>query len=375
MREEGLPGSFWPDATQRALLQVALGPPEDAAERWQALQPLEVQSLPVGSFPVLPLLYERLAEVAPDEPQLQRLAGTSRSVAVRNKVLFDDVARLLPTLRERGADALLVGGAAAVRRWYSAPGSRPATPLELMVRPADVSVAAAVCVSLGWRPLAADGPLKRFQSRERLPLLLHSGAPAELVGSLGAERGYELLRCRAQELAVDEETAVVLDPADTMLLACATGARTTLPPSFQWLIDVHQILSSDAPPAEVPLARAGELRLVEPLRAMLHYLARYIGTLEADRYLAALGDWRGTLRERLEFALAGAPLGRTVAPARLVAGHLRERGDEPLPHLVASFPRYLERTWETGSLGETLETALRKTIRQSRNRSVSSSGS
>lgn len=375
MREDGLTGAFWPDATQRGLLQVALGPPEEAAGRWRALQPLEVPALPDGSFGILPLVHARVAEVAPDDSQLKRLAGTSRNVWLRNRLLFEKLVRLLPRLRERAVDALLVGGAGAVHRWYPALDSRPVAPLELVVRPAEVSTAAAICISLGWRPHGAHGPVKRFESGERLPLLLHVGAPAVLVGGLGPERGHDLLWRRAQEMAVDDETAVVLDPADALLLACATGARTVLPPTFLWLLDAHWIVSSSsAPPADLLVARARELRLVEPLRATLHYLAKYVGTPGAGRYLAALGASRGSLRERLEFALVGAPVGRTAGPAQLVAGHLRESGDEPLPQLVGTFPRYLERTWQTESLGETLETALRKVVRQPRNRSASSRG-
>ncbi|MDX6481711.1 MAG: hypothetical protein QOG85_2221 [Gaiellaceae bacterium] len=379
MREAGLTGSFWPDETQRGLLQVALGPREQAAARWQALQPLEVSHLPIGSFSVLPLLHERLAEVAPDDPQLRRLGGTSRNIWLRNQLLFEKAGLLLQRLREHGVDALLVGGAAAVRRWYSAVGVRPALPLELMVRPADVPEAADVCVSLGWSPRNTRDPLLRFESIERFPLLVHSGAPAAVAGLKGAESGYDTLRSRAQELTLDDETALVLDPADALLLACATGARTVLPPSFQWLIDAHHIISSSSsPPPDEVAARARELRLVEPLRATLLYLERLIETPDADRYLATLGGSRGSLREQLEFALMGAPVGRAAGPAQLVAGHLRESGDESLPKLVGSFPRYLERTWRTESLGATLETAVRKAVRQqrqARKRSASSRAS
>jgi hypothetical protein len=255
-------------------------------------------------------------------------------------------------------DALLVGGAAAVIRWYPALGSRPADPLELLVRPADVSVAAGVCIALGWRLLDVRGPVKRFASSDRFQLLLQSGAPTELVGALGLEEGYDVVRRQALEVPIDDTTATVLDPADAVLLACARGARTVLPRSFQWLIDMHRIASSDsAPPAGVLATRARELRLVEPLRATLRYLARYTDTPAAARYLAALGSSRGSLRERLEFALLGTPVGRRTAPAHLVAAHLREKAGEPLPNLVGSFPGYVERRLE------------------SRNRSVSSRGS
>src|SRR5205823_8944901 len=51
-------GSFWPTPTQRALMEVSIGPAEEAPARWQALQPLEVTTLETGSFGLLPLLYE-----------------------------------------------------------------------------------------------------------------------------------------------------------------------------------------------------------------------------------------------------------------------------------------------------------------------------
>ena len=126
--------SFWPSATQQGLLEVVLGPVEQAAERWQALQPLDVEALESGSFALLPVLYERLREVAPDDPQLPRLLGTYRNIWYRNQLLLDRLAVLMPLLRRRAhVEPLLVSGLSAALRWYPRLGLRPVAQLELIV--------------------------------------------------------------------------------------------------------------------------------------------------------------------------------------------------------------------------------------------------
>jgi Uncharacterised nucleotidyltransferase len=322
VNERSSTGSFWPHAAQRVLLQIALGPAEQAAARWDALQPLDVSKLPTGSFGLLPLLYERLAALAPDEPQLQLLHGTYRSTWYRNQLLLERLARLLAPLRARGIDALVVAGAAAVRRWYPALGSRPVSPLELLVPPGAVQSACAVCAASGWRPAGVRRGVFRFVDDGGAALVVYAGAPAPLVDALGPQRGYAALRERAAELPDLEGAPLVLDPADELLRLCATGARTVLPPSCQWLIDVHQLLASDhAPPVEQLLARARQFRVLEPLRATVHYLDDLLGATSLE-----LGDARGNRRERLAFRLAGVRAGRLIGPAQRLAAQLQSYG-------------------------------------------------
>lgn len=311
-------GSFWPDERQRALLRIVLGPAEQAVARWQALQPLDVTALPIGSFGIMPLLYERLAAVAPDDPQLPLLHGTYRSTWYRDQLLLDRLGRLLPALRDRGVDALLVGGAAAVRRWYPALGSRPVSPVELIVGTQDIPAVRAACAESAWQPAGARQSVARFVDDAGAALVAYAGAPAPLAGPLGPAGGYAALRESASELP--ELGGLVLDPVDELLRVCAVGARTVLPPSCQWLIDAHQILASaDAPAAERVVARAREFRVREPLRATILYLADELG-------LGASVDTRGDLRERLAHRLAGLPAGRLLGPAQRVAEHLRSYG-------------------------------------------------
>ncbi|MFL5960988.1 MAG: nucleotidyltransferase family protein [Gaiellaceae bacterium] len=356
--------SFWPDPTQRALLQVALGPAKEAAARWQALQPLDLSELPTGSFAALPLLYERLAAVAPGDPQLPLLHGTYRSTWYRNQLLLDRLDRLLPSLRAQGVEALVVGGAAAVRRWYPALGSRPVSPLELIVSPAAAPLVRAGCLVAGWRPAGARPWLLRFVGEGSVPLVVHAGAPASLAGPLGPERGYAALRERAGELPGSASAPLVLDAADELLRLCAGGARTVLPPSCQWLFDVWHLLSSgEAPPVERLLERARLFRVLEPLRATLIYLADALQTTGLEEYLQPLERVRGNRRERVAFRLAGMPGGRLTAAAQLAAAHLHASSDGPVSRAVTGLPRHLQETWRTSSRSEAVATGLRKTAR------------
>lgn len=363
MSRRGPTGSFWPDARQRALLRVVLGPAEEAAARWQALQPLDVTRLPFGSFGILPLLYERLAAVAPDDPQLPLLHGTYRSTWYRNQLLLDRLGRLLPALRDRGVDALLVGGGAAVRRWYPALGSRPVSPLELIVPPDALAAVRTACLAAEWRPAGASPASARFVHAGTVPLVVHLGAPPPLAGPLGPGAGFEALRERAVELPVLEGTPLALDPADALLLLCATGASTAMRGSCQWLIDVHRLLAVELPPPEALLARARVFRVVEPLRATAVYLARTLETPWLEEYARAVAGARGNSRERLAFFLAGAPTRRLGAGARLLAAHLRASADESLFRVLGGLPRHLQETWQTASLPETLLVGFRKTAR------------
>lgn len=378
MRERGLPGSFWPEPTQRALLQVVLGPAEEAGPRWRALQPLDVTALPLGSFGLLPPLYERLAQVAPHDPQLPLLQGTHRSTWFRNQVLLEQLPRLLSALRDRGVEALLVGGAAAAARWY-APGLRPVRPLELIVPAAHVPVAREACAAAGWRPAGRHRSFVRFVGAGNAPLIVHSDVPAPLAGRLGTG-AYDVLRASAVDLPALPGGPLVLDVADELLLICATGARSAMRGSCQWLIDVHGALSSEAPPqADVLVARARRFGVAEALRATLAYLADVSGSALVD-YDHAVAGIRGTPRERLAFLLSAAPSGRLAGAGDLLASHVRASAGDPLARVAAGLPRHLQEAWETEGLAETLGLALRKAVRRvraqagpsARNRSASS---
>ena len=358
-------GSFWPNETQRALLEVALGPVEQAGERWRRLQPLDVATLEPGSFGLLPLLYERLSEVAPGEPQLPRLMGTYRSIWYRNRLLLERLAVLLPLMRQRArVEPLLVGGMSALLRWYPRHGLRPVPQLELVVEPDVADLAVKVATYAGWRPTWQTGSLTRLADESHRVLIVHHGMPPAFVEPSWKE-GVARLRDRALELDSVEGEPLVLEPTDELLFLCATGARTVVPPSCQWLVDACQLLSfaADPPPVEPLLARAREFRVLEALRATLLYLGDVLGEGSFEEYLDPLAEARRDRRERIAFLLAGAPAGRFAGATQLAAGYLRASAGEPIVRTLSHFPRHLQETWHASGFADTTVVGLRKSAR------------
>jgi Uncharacterised nucleotidyltransferase len=356
-------GSFWPSPTQRALLEVVLGSVEQAQPRWQALQPLDVTALEPGSFGLLPLLYERLTQIQPDEPQLPRLFGTYRSVWYRNQLFVDRLAVLLPLLRQRAqVDPFLVGGMSALLRWYPRLGLRPVPQVELMVDQEAAVDVVKVAGYAGWRPTQQTPMLTRLRDESGRLLVIHHGLPPSVAGPRRND-GLSLFSGRALELSEVEGSPVVLDAGDELLFTCALGARTIAVPSCQWLIDVHHLLrSGELPTAEEVLDRSTRLHLVAPLGATIAYLAEFCDPELTGKLLGRLDAQPTTRRDRLAFRLVGAE-GRRAGPAQLLAVHLQATADEPFRRVVTRLPRTLQESWGARNLWQVSALSLKKVMR------------
>jgi hypothetical protein len=367
VRRPGLRGSFWPTPTQEALLRLTLGPRDRAAAIWRELDPIDVGALEAGSFCVLPLLYESLSDVAPDDPRLPRLLGTYRNTWYKNHLLLERLAALLPDLRERGIEPLLVGGAAIARRWYPKLGCRPVPEVELIVdvdAGPDVREAARLA---GWRPAGRTRIRGRFVDAGGRVLVVHEGAPPLVAGPVDRVVAHHALRDAAQEHEVFDESVLVLQPSDELLFICALGARTLVFPSVQWLLDTSKLLASpDRPAAGIALARARAFHLVEPLRDTVAYLAQVSEAPWIDEYLDALAAEPVLRRDSLAYRLGGAGTTRLGGMPLTLGSHLRASSTEPLPRVISRFPHHLQETWEAESVRQLPAIALKKLTRLAR---------
>lgn len=363
MKRRGLLGAFWPDETQHGLLEVALGPTEWASTRWARLQPLDVTDLATGVLPLLPLLDERLGEIAPEDPQLLRLRGAYRSVWYRNQLLLERLQALLPELRRHGLEALVAGGAAALR-WYPRLGLRPVSQLDVIVPIGKAAAAEQAAVAGGWSPAQRQRVLATYAAESGLTLVVHEGAPPELAGPLGREGGYQALRESAVEFATSGGGALAPSAADDILWACAFGACSLPTASCQWLVDVHHVLASPQCPEIATLReRARRFHLVEPLRDVLTYLG---ATLEQDRlldYVEGLALRPVSRRDRFAYRLGGVGSRRLAGPLRTFGSYLRASAEESLPRAAAGLPRHLQERWGTRSVAAVPVLAVRKAVR------------
>lgn len=368
MRHPGLRGSFWPSPTQEALLRLVLGPTDRAAALWRELQPIDVGDLETGSFCVLPLLYESLADVAPDDPRLQRLLGTYRSTWYKNQLALERLAATVARFREGAVEPLLIGAMAIALRWYPRLGCRPVPQLDLMVDVGSAPGAREAARSAGWRPAGRSRGQSRFVDGAGRSLVVYEGAPSIVAGprTVGA---YASFVEAAERLAVLEESVLVLKPADELLFICALGARTVAFPSVQWLLDASKLLASpDGPTAAGAVARARAFHLVEPLRDTVRYLASVSGTSILDDHLELLAAEKMLRRDSLAYRLGGANTDRLGGVSLTLGSHLRASAAEPIPRLLARFPRHLQETWELESVRHVPVIALKKLTRLAKRR-------
>jgi hypothetical protein len=367
VRQTGLRGSFWPSPTQEALLRLVLGPADRAAEIWRELQPIDVGDLETGSFCVLPLLYESLVDVAPDDPRLQRLLGTYRSTWYKNQLVLERLAATVGRFREAGIEPMLVGAAAIALRWYPRLGCRPVPQLELMVD-VDAAPAAREGARLsGWRPAGRSRGHSRFVDAAGRPLVVYEGAPTPVAGPVGSAAAYVSFMDTAGRVGVLEESVLALRPADELLFICGLGARTVAFPSVQWLLDAAKLIgSSHGPTAAGAVARARTFHLVEPLRDTVRFLATVSQSPVLDEYLEVLGAEPMLRRDSLAYRLGGARTNRLGGLPLTLGSHLRASASEPIPRLLTGFPRHLQETWEVDTVRDVPAVALKKVTRLAR---------
>lgn len=346
-------GSFWPTERQEALLRVTVGWRDQAVARWHALQPIDVRAIESGSFCLLPLLYERLSEAGEQDPQSLLLLGTYRSTWYRNQLVLDRASELISELGQRGVEPVVVGGAALVSRWYPRLGSRPIAQLEIVVDPAAAVPAREAAIAARWRPAGRSRTFGRFVDAGGRTLVVHEGAPQLLTGPLGGTLGYAVLRQAATPRDVGDVRVLAFQPADELLLCAALGARTTTPPTIQWLVDIVQVMTSpERPDPALVVSRARAFHVVEPLRETIAYLSGTLDVQGLDEYAHALAPVHVPARDRIAYRLGGARIGLAGGLPLTLSAHLRATADDPPWHVAVTLPRHLQQVWGVPTLRE-----------------------
>ena len=378
MRKRGLTGSFWPSRTQETLMQLALVPGVDVEKTWRGLQPLDLETLEPGTFALLPFVYRRLQDAEVPESRLPRLAGIYRSNWVKNQLQVERLSSLLGVLRTAGIDPLVVGGPAIAIHYYAELGLRPVLQLELLVSPAEGAGAVAAITKSGWRPAAGSvARASRFQDGTgTTSAVLYEGLPQYVLGPVDSTTAIAALREAAVERPIGGASAVTLDASDELLLACALGARRTLAPQVQWLVDAHHILTSGEIDEGRLIARAQAHRLVPPLGETLTYLseATALGTT-AGRILRTLDQQRTSRRVSLTYRLAANGLGPLGLAPQGLLDHARRSLAEPLPRALRSLPSVMRDAWDLERVAQVPLAAARKMLGRTRRAARASSQS
>jgi hypothetical protein len=236
---------------QRLLLDVVLASPEKAVEAWEhwdALTDWQHCMIDQGSFRLLPLVYRRLAGIAPDIEAISTLKGLYRRSWFENVRLFKLTGPGLELLINAGHPLLLFKGFSLSLQYYQDKGARSMADVDVLVPEDEAYEALYLLEEAGWQ---SSGNAE-YSARETLQRMhsvdLHhiSGGKIDLHRYLfhyTLTPGIDTpVWMHAGEGEFNGLKVKTLCPADEFLHTCLHGLRFNKIPSIRWIADAATIL-------------------------------------------------------------------------------------------------------------------------------------
>jgi hypothetical protein len=347
-----LRGTFWPTPQQDILLRIALRDDDEAVAAWRSLRPsFEIEKLEPGSYDLMPLLYRRLAELAPGDPVLGKLRGIYRRTWYANSLALAAVVPAVARLGERGLEPIVIGGWELVCGYYADLGLRPVSGIHLLVARDRIGDAEAALAADGWqvrRPERASLPRHEFSIRlvrGDAECVLHRQLFHEFVVPLTGSAPLNVW-ADAIEVKLDKVQARALAPADEFLNICVSGARGRSWPNARWPADAVAVARwSDGFDWQRVLEHARLLRATLRLRDALEYVSEIVPSLVPADVLAELRADDANRRERLAHEMSGRRGGRWGTAPESVARYLRVSAEENSIRAITRFPSFLRDEW------------------------------
>jgi hypothetical protein len=335
---------------QRTLLQIALGPVDEAISLWQGLQETFVlDELEPGSFDLMALIYRCLSAGEYDDPVVQRLKGIYRREWVRANLLAEHTEEIVATLGGVDVRALYVEGAPLADRFYLERGLRPSWFVDVLVEEQAFLTARKALAGAGWTASAESvidpaDPVA-LNNADRSVCVLRSSLSYDFVLPDDPVSSNRPLWESARTFSLRGAEIPVPGPTETLLAVCVSGARVKPIASIQWIVDAVMITRRDEIDflhlVELARSRGQTLRL----REALNYLSTLPETSIPGPVLAELDAAAVSLRERLAYTLAAGSLRAGGSLPEHASRHLAAAANRSLPGAVATFPGYLRRRW------------------------------
>ena len=286
-----------PPSAHDLLVRAALSADPDAGaaafERWR--RRVDVEELDIAQQRLLPLLADRLAAAAAEDPVAERLRRISRFTWLRTQMLLSRTVPALGALGDAGIEVVLIKGAAVLQNTGLSPALRPMDDLDVLV-PIDATLEAiAVVEEQGMRPFrpeppGLDAPLFRLQNAINFDdghgggldlhwhLLRGSRHPSASDGFLARARPGELRGVGC----------LILSPEDTLLNVVEHGHRWTRVPILRWVSDATLLIRACELDWDLVVATARDHRLGAVLGDSLAYLADAVEAPVPDAVLRTL---------------------------------------------------------------------------------------
>lgn len=325
-RHQGLKWSCWPSEGDCLMLTTALHVDDDVSlAAWRRLRPtIDLEDLNGEQYRMLPLLGERLARLAPDDPKIGMMRGLRRRAMIeggRNLAALDQVIEML----ERASiDVVVLKGAALCLGVYPAQGLRPFYDLDLLVAPERHAEALELFRAAGWHPKKRAFDFEGNHAIDlvggQVPVDLHRASNPE-IRHLGVDRlgGSPLEAVPAKSPLPSGRHPLVLAPTDNLLHTIVHGTQGYFGavPVLNWIADAAVLLDG----GEVDLGRLialAEIGSVSPLlRDALRLISEVTGVPADRRSQQMLGAVRVSQIARLRTAAFRDQLAKVPPLSRL----------------------------------------------------------
>jgi len=322
-------GRLRPEAQYDLLLRATLGPLDEAAgalRLWRAGEDLSDPDM--GVLRLMPLLGERVAELAPDDVALRRkVAHVSRFAWLRGQLMLTKTAAGVAALQDAGIEVMLIKGAALIQIPGIERRLRMMDDLDVLVRPTDVLQASRVLTASGYPArleTASDDALRLLlPSLHALPFGDQGGEIDLHWHALHASRHPDIDRAwwpEAVPARLLDVPALAAAPSDVLVQSIAHGSRWVQDAAPRWVVDVALLLGAAGATLDWDrvVDRAVATRLASVVADALEYVEDVCGLAAPPDALAALRAAPVPLAERLRARRAIDPAdGGPVPPGAL----------------------------------------------------------
>ena len=367
----GLFGTNWPEPDDVVLLRVLLHADLDVSKRaWSEFAPRWDADAPTSDqYRLFPILAERLALIAPDDPRLGMLQGVRRQATIQTMLLLDRLDRVLELFESVNIEPIVLKGGALALNLYDNVGQRPAHDLDLAVGPDRFDEARAVLLAAGWAQTAED-TLGRHAVSFGLDgdeVDLHRQVNRELVipgKPLAALQRFDVVR--AERPLRSGRRVRVLNHTDALVHTIVHGLDRTGATNLRWVVDATRLIGTGA----IDWSRFVELTKLFGLAPLMHsgltFVVSVAGVeLPAD-LLSELSAIRLSPFERARlwaFHVWGPIDGPFRGLPRTISRLLEATRDRTFWGVVAASPAYLAEVWGASSVWGLPGAVLRKVRR------------
>jgi len=347
--------ALWPNPADALLLQAALLQDDRALEAWRTWQQHLGQNPPdYTQLRLVPLLHHNLRGLGVDPRALRQYRNDTMVFWIRNQQLFRFASGAALELTASGIDTLVLKGVPLACRFYPAPGLRPMSDVDLLVRPEQAVEAIGLFTRHGWgcsndAVIGLDNLEELVAVRNALNLRdPGSGLELDLHWSLvkNSLADVEPLWAQTEDLELHGQRLATLSASNHFLHACIQAADWNQVRPIRWIPDAAMILRNTVVDWDRIVSLAGRMDLTEVVHDAVGALQKLLGMEVPKDTLERLRAKRSSLLSRIDYhTSARAPATLIGQPITRIVRYLRIGRPQGL-----GFLQYLKYNWGAKSI-------------------------